>query len=392
MRADPGGANTLLREQGGYLLVSSLLADSGSTALELYTSNNNEVAVRMLGRRVTVMNGFLDHDGAALLLPPRRNDVLCRGVVAAAAVQERWCSSCTGWRSSCRCLRKARRYAVPLCVLYSIILATVMFDLRETTLLLAERVLLAAFVLLCSSLLSLPSTGIIRVGRWMWRRQWRVRPASSNTRSHIAVLINIQEYVHWPRVVDRSWGALCENMQSRSAPADVSWRIYISCHSQMMDNDPQFLPADARGWGDGVSLSWLVRQLDAVRPRNARFYIIVNGCLTDAGDLLTRKFLEALDRRPGSLEIEEIYNELHTSVWNARRNEDLRKRVDFAKYGGVDHPRITQAEEANKSLRLIAWTPFHSYPPEAKDMASQYFFFQGTLAALYSLPQQHDGP
>ena len=60
-------------------------------------------------------------------------------------------------------------------------------------------------------------------------------------------------------------------------------RIYISCHSQMMDNVPQFLPADARGWGDGVSLSWLVRQLDAVRPRNARFYIIVNGCLTNAG-------------------------------------------------------------------------------------------------------------
>ncbi|CAE7586934.1 unnamed protein product, partial [Symbiodinium sp. KB8] len=335
MRADPGGANTLLREQGGYLLVSSLLADSGSTALELYTSNNNEVAVRMLGRRVTVMNGFLDHDGAALLLPPRR---------------------------------------------YSIILATVMFDLRETT-------------------WTAQSFSIIRVGRWMWRRQWRVRPASSNTRSHIAVLINIQEYVHWPRVVDRSWGALCENMQSRSADWEVvTWPdlmernvdslvdlvvaklqgledarvlIYISCHSQMMDNDPQFLPADARGWGDGVSLSWLVRQLDAVRPRNARFYIIVNGCLTDAGDLLTRKFLEALDRRPGSLEIEEIYNELHTSVWNARRNEDLRKRVDFAKYGGVDHPRITQAEEANKSLRLIAWTPFHSYPPEAKDMASQ---------------------
>ena len=25
-------------------------------------------------------------------------------------------------------------------------------------------------------------------------------------------------------MVDRSWGALCENMQSRSAPADVSWR------------------------------------------------------------------------------------------------------------------------------------------------------------------------
>ena len=34
---------------------------------------------------------------------------------------------------------------------------------------------------------------------------------------------NLQEYVHWPRVVDKSWGALCENMQSRSAPADVSY-------------------------------------------------------------------------------------------------------------------------------------------------------------------------
>ncbi|CAE7230194.1 unnamed protein product, partial [Symbiodinium sp. CCMP2456] len=257
--------------------------------------------------------------------------------------------------------------------------------------------------------------GVIRVGRWMWCRQWRVRPAAGNTKSRIAVLINIQEYAHWPRVVDKSWGALCENMQRRSADWEVvTWPdlmernvdslvdllvaklhglddakvlIYISCHSQMMDNDPQFLPADARGWGDGVSLSWLVRQLDAVRPRNARFYIIVNGCLTNAGridrwcrccrrvqlalqseeldsarlstrmlrrrsdpqvwmlfaaapggevagdeqngDLLTRKFLEALDSRPGSLEIEEIYNELHTAVWNARRDE-----------GGPLHPYL----------------------------------------------------
>ncbi|CAE7239959.1 Dhx34 [Symbiodinium sp. CCMP2592] len=334
-------------------------------------------------------------------------------VLAAAAVQERWCSSC--WRSSCRSPRKARRYAILLCVLYSMILATVMFDLSETTLLLAERLLLAVLVLLFSFLLSMLSTGVIRVGCWLWHQPWRVQTASGNTKRCIAVLINIQEYVHWPRVVDKSWGALCENMQSRSAPADViTWPdlmerhvdslvdlvvaklhgledarvlIYISCHSQMMDNVPQFLPADARGWGDGVSLSWLVRRLDAVQHKNARFYIIVNGCLTNAGridrwcrccrrvqqmlqseeldsarlstrmlrrrsdpqvwmlfatdpgrevagdmqngDLLTRKFLEALNERPGSLEIDEIYNELHTSLWNLSRGE-----------GGSQHPYL----------------------------------------------------
>ena len=43
--------------------------------------------------------------------------------------------------------------------------------------------------------------GVIRVGRWMWRRQWRVRPASSNTRSHIAVLINIQDRTHAPTIL-----------------------------------------------------------------------------------------------------------------------------------------------------------------------------------------------
>ena len=78
-------------------------------------------------------------------------------------------------------------------------------------------------------------------------------------------------------------GSCVPNCLSSKSSGRSTARIYISCHSQMMDNDPQFLPADARGWGDGVSLSWLVRQLDAVRPRNARFYIIVNGCLTDAG-------------------------------------------------------------------------------------------------------------
>ncbi|CAE7586951.1 unnamed protein product [Symbiodinium microadriaticum] len=56
--------------------------------------------------------------------------------------------------------------------------------------------------------------------------------------------------------------------------------IYISCHAQTYFGIPQFLPVDAHGWGDGVSVYWLAYKV-LEQTNIGSLHVWVNGCLTD---------------------------------------------------------------------------------------------------------------
>eukprot|EP00435_Cladocopium_sp_Y103_P063408 s524_g25.t1 len=65
----------------------------------------------------------------------------------------------------------------------------------------------------------------------------------------------------------------------RGANGPTVW-MHISCHSQTVFGCPQFLPADAGVFGDGVSIFKLVRKLSSVAGcRGARIHVTVNGCM-----------------------------------------------------------------------------------------------------------------
>eukprot|EP00438_Fugacium_kawagutii_P022944 Skav226781 [mRNA] locus=scaffold8:308444:309499:- [translate_table: standard] len=65
----------------------------------------------------------------------------------------------------------------------------------------------------------------------------------------------------------------------RGAIEPVVW-LHISCHSQTVCGCPQFLPADAGRWGDGVSIFELVGKVSSfVQHARARIHVTVNGCM-----------------------------------------------------------------------------------------------------------------
>lgn len=61
-------------------------------------------------------------------------------------------------------------------------------------------------------------------------------------------------------------------------------RLHISCHAQFVYGCPQFLPADAGGWRDGVPILPLVKNLSSIDGcRNARIHVTLNGCMDIPG-------------------------------------------------------------------------------------------------------------
>lgn len=166
------------------------------------------------------------------------------------------------------------------------------------------------------SLLAMQATVcvVIRVLRALQRQNQPPGPAGDHFPRgrrgvRIAILINIQEYVNsriWPHVYDGSfadlvrqltesgwqvftWYDLMKNQVEamlgqiephlRGANGPIVW-MHISCHSQTVFGCPQFLPADAGVFGDGVSIFKLVRKLSSVLGcHGARIHVTLNGCM-----------------------------------------------------------------------------------------------------------------
>ena len=69
----------------------------------------------------------------------------------------------------------------------------------------------------------------------------------------------------------------------RGADWPIVW-LHISCHAQFVYGCPQFLPADAGGWRDGVPILPLVRNLSSTDGcKNARIHVTLNGCMDMPG-------------------------------------------------------------------------------------------------------------
>ena len=62
--------------------------------------------------------------------------------------------------------------------------------------------------------------------------------------------------------------------------------IYISCHSRTVFGCPEFLPADAGRWGEGVPIFRMVRRLSSIDCcSNLRIHVMLNGCMEIPGGL-----------------------------------------------------------------------------------------------------------
>lgn len=170
------------------------------------------------------------------------------------------------------------------------------------------------------SLLAMQATVCVFVKLLRARQRHNQPPAPAlarfppnRTGVRVAILINIEDYLNrgiWPRVYDRSFQELVSQHQQndwqvfpwydlkkndvesmlgqvephvRGANGPII-RLHISCHAQFVYGCPQFLPADAGGWRDGVPILPLVKNLSSIDGcRNARIHVTLNGCMDIPG-------------------------------------------------------------------------------------------------------------
>ncbi|CAK9111807.1 Uncharacterized protein SCF082_LOCUS51860 [Durusdinium trenchii] len=211
------------------------------------------------------------------------------------------------------------------------------------------------------------------------RTQPSPRPGFGGRNLSIAVPINIEDYLNqttWPRVYDRFWRELVtwlEEMGWKVLPwhnlkkDDVEAMLhqiqqflggavrstiflYISCHSQTNFGSPQFLPADARRWGDGVSIFTLVKRLSNIAGcRHAKIHVMMNGCLqiSERLDRLIWVWRYELGQSPDAFRL--------SSGDRLLRNSEAQAWILFACHPGrrVPGDEITGGVFTKKVLRVL---------------------------------------